>query len=811
MTTAELVQHDLQEGVTLQDLGWHRFRGLSRRERVFQVDIPGLPADFPALKSLDTPRNNLPSQLTSFVGREKEIAEAQQLLSHTRLMTLTGPGGAGKTRLSLRLAREVLNSFDDGAWIVQLAMLFDPELVPNKVVSTLGAREQPGGDLVDTLTDYLRPKKILLILDNCEHLIEACAQLANSLLQACPQLKIVASSRESLNVMGETSYRVPSLTMPNSNGQLTAEEVVQFEAVQLFLERARTIQPGFSLDDANAAAVLQICRRLDGIPLAIELAATRVRLLSPEQIAARLDDRFRLLTDGRRNALPHQQTLRASIDWSYELLPEAERVLLGRLSVFFGGWSLEAAEAVCGDLVTDRNMVEGSDLLDLTGHLVDKSLVVVDDRWEEPRYYLLDTIRLYAAEKLLAIGESTAVRDRHLAYYTQLAAEADPALFGPHQLQWLKRLDAEHDNLLAALARAKEGDAVDLLRLAASLGRYWSIRTSVSEGRKWLKLALARFEASPVSQATAKSSASAEDKAKAYRSLGLLAIRHGEIHEARLALEASVELFRALDSQAGLALALSLLALSELMLSDLEKASIHGEESVTLGRQSGDMGVLSYALSVLGRVHMEAGADQSSARTLLEESVAICRYTGARWAMAVPLRALAALAYHLGDYDGARSGYREAQTIFEELNDLYFVNICRSGQADVARQIGENDLATTLFKETLVAWQELGHRGGAARCMECLAFLTVSKVREKPGPSREQMLNKAARMLGAAEAIRETNEIPMTDPEREDYDHEVAILEAEMEASALAAPWAQGRVLAQEEGAAYALAEEIDG
>ncbi len=409
LATYELVRDHLPSGAALRDLGEHRLKDLTRPEHIFQLLAPDLPADFPPLKTLDAWPNNLPVQLTSFVGREKEMAEIKQQLAplvpsgrggggegRVRLLTLTGPGGTGKTRLSLQTAADLLDAFANGVWLVELAPLADPALVPQTVATALGVREQQGRPVQATLTDYLREKKLLLILDNCEHLVEACASLADALLHACPGLKILASSREALGIAGEAPYRVPSLAIPDPRHLPPLETLTQYEAVRLFIERATTALPAFTVTNDNAPALAQICHRLDGIPLALELAAARVKLLRVEQIAARLDDRFRLLTGGSRTALPRQQTLRALIDWSYDLLSEPERALLQRLAVFAGGWTLEAAEAVCseqkavgsGQKAEDKTLPSAfrilpsafrilpSDVLDLLSRLVDKSVMV---------------------------------------------------------------------------------------------------------------------------------------------------------------------------------------------------------------------------------------------------------------------------------------------------------------------------------------------------------------------------------------------------------------------------------------------------
>ena len=426
-TAALLQQADLQ----LIDLGEHRLRDLAAVEHVFQLNTPGLRSDFPPISSLATYAHNLPVQLTSFVGREREMAEVKRLLSTTRLLTLTGPGGTGKTRLALQAAADLLDRYAGGAWLVELATLSDPSLIGQAVAAALCIQEQPGRSLDEVLIDYLRYKRLLLLLDNCEHLVEACARLADRLLRACPDLTILVSGREALSIAGEVTFQVPSLRVPpvpDPADPPPASAMLAYEATRLFVERAQAARPDFRLTDANAPAVAQICYRLDGIPLAIELAAARVKVLPPEQIAARLSDRFRLLTGGSRTALPRQQTLQALIDWSWDLLPEPERRLLRRLSVFAGGWTLEAAEAVASG---DAGGQESLDVLEGLVQLVAKSLVMAGD---EGRYHLLETIRQYARDRLWAAGEGEALRDRHAGFFLALALEADPHLAGPNMV-----------------------------------------------------------------------------------------------------------------------------------------------------------------------------------------------------------------------------------------------------------------------------------------------------------------------------------------------------------------------------------------
>lgn len=426
-SAAELVLEHLSAGISLRDLGEHRLKGLSNSEYLWQVVAPDLPQDFPLLASLNAIPNNLPTQLTSFVGREKELVELKYMLHAKRLLTLTGSGGTDKTRLSLQVAAEALDTFRDGVWFIELAALADPALVAQAVAASMGVQEKLGRALLDVLIDYLRPKQLLLIFDNCEHLLEACAQLADKLLRSPPQLEIMTSSREALGIAGETVYRVPSLSLVEENQAPDLNAIMNSECVRLFAERASSAQSSFRLTEQNAPSVGQICRRLDGIPLAVELAAARVKVFAPAQIAARLDNRFGLLTGGSRTALPRQQTLRALIDCSYDLLNEPERMLLRRLSVFSNGWTFEAAEGVCAG-----EGIETGALLDLLAHLVEKSVVVVEE--SDPsgaRHRLLETIRQYARDKFLDSGESAGIRNNHLAFFLGFAEEAEPHLFSP--------------------------------------------------------------------------------------------------------------------------------------------------------------------------------------------------------------------------------------------------------------------------------------------------------------------------------------------------------------------------------------------
>jgi predicted ATPase/class 3 adenylate cyclase len=486
--TENLVRGQLPKEVDLRDMGKHSFKDIPQSVRVFQVVVPGLQTEFPALRTPDTHPNNLPAQLTSFIGREKELGDVKRLLQNTHLLTLIGPGGTGKTRLSIQGTREILDHYPDGAWLVELAPILDPVLVPRTTAIAIGLRDEPQRPVLDMLCDYLRGKSLLLILDNCEHLVDACAQMANKILQAAPDVRILASSREALGIGGEVTYRVPSLGLPDLTMLATVETLSQYEAVRLFIDRATSAVPTFAVTNENAPAVAQICHRLDGIPLAIELAAAKIRVLGVEQIAKRLDDRFRLLTGGSRTALERHQTLRAAIDWSYNLLPASEQILFRRLAIFVGGWTLEAAESICVD-----ELIKTAEVLELLEQLINKSLVLMEETQGQTRYRMLETMRQYANEKLVEAGESDVLRDRHLDYFLNLAETAEPYLIRPEQLEWLAMLDADYENLRLALEWALSKETAEpSLRLCAALGHFWEVRGFWIEGSKWLLRALSQ-------------------------------------------------------------------------------------------------------------------------------------------------------------------------------------------------------------------------------------------------------------------------------------------------------------------------------
>ncbi len=657
--TQELVRDSLPPEATLRECGEHRLRDLGRPETVFQLCHLALPSEFPPLLSLESLLANLPLQLTSFIGRDKELAEVKALVDKTKLLTLTGSAGCGKTRLALQVAADLLDEFPDGVWLVELAPLAEAGLVSHTVAQALGIREESGKSPAETLADHLKARRLLLVMDNCEHLLDDCAKLADATLRNCPRVRILATSREALGIAGELTCRVPSLSLPDPKRDTTPESLSHYEAVRLFMDRARSHQPHFAITSENAPAVASICHRLDGIPLAIELAAARIQAMSVEQVEHRLDQRFRLLTGGSRTALPRQQTLRSLIDWSYDLLTDAEKALLCRISVFMGGWTLEAAEGVCAG-----DGVEEWEVLDLLASLVAKSLVVYDESAAavsasiDGRYRLLETIRQYARDRLMETGAGEAVRGRHLDWFMALAERAQPELFGPEQRVWLDRLEREHDNLRAALTwvAAQEHGATGL-RLGAALWRFWSVRGFLTEGSERLREILSHPRAS----------APTVERAGALDGAGLLAMNCGDFTAASALFEEALSIGRELEDGQVIAMACNSLGDARRWLNDIPAARPLYEEALRCGREVNDRWNIAYALTALGILAAGQG-DEAEAWFRLEEGLAIKRALGDKRSIAYSLGHLAALALE-DNRDKARSLREESLRISQELGD----------------------------------------------------------------------------------------------------------------------------------------------
>src|SRR5579872_275743 len=490
--TYELVRTLVGEQVSFTDLGLHRLRDLTQPERVWQAIAPDLPSDFPPLRSVDNLPNNLPVQVTTFYGREKDLEELKTQIEEHRLVTLFGAGGVGKTRLAVQAAAEVLDRYPDGVWIADLAPITDPELVPSVVARAVGMNQSQGQQTAEILPQWLRGKSLLLILDSCEHVLESVATLADAIHHRCPTVRMLATSRQALDLSGEKVSRVSSLGVPRKGGTLSAADAMQFGSVALFVDRATLVNQSFQLTDENAAIVVEICQRLDGIPLAIELAAARVKVLGISNLAQRLNERFKLLTGGSRAALPRQKTLAALIDWSYDLLSPQERALFNRLAIFAGPFSIEAAAAVCSG-----GQVDESDVLDLVASLADKSLIVVETANGDACYRLLESTRQYALEKINASGEREDLTRRHADYFRNIAKTA-AASFGTLSLsQWLERVEPDLENFRAALewSLGSSSDAALGGAIAAALEMFWWHGGAEAEGRRWIDIALRQVDA----------------------------------------------------------------------------------------------------------------------------------------------------------------------------------------------------------------------------------------------------------------------------------------------------------------------------
>jgi predicted ATPase/class 3 adenylate cyclase len=785
----ELLLEDLPENVSLRGLGERRLKDLIRPEHIYQLVIPGLPVDFPALKTLDFYRHNLPVQLTSFIGREKEMEEIKQSVLAHRLVTLTGVGGTGKTRLSLQIAADVVDQFRDGVWFVELAPISDPNLISQAIFSCLGIPEQPGQTILQLLLDYLRAKKLLLVLDNCEHLIAACAELVDTLLSNAHAIKIITTSREALGISGEMIWPVPSLSLPDGRQVPTIAQLSQYEAVQLFIERAMLIQSHFQITNANAPAIAQICFRLDGIPLAIELAAARVKGLSLEQIASRLDDRFRLLTGGNRTALPRQRTLQATIDWSYRLLSEEESMLLRRVSIFAGGWTLEAAEQVCAseELTSDQ-------ILDLLLHLVDKSLVVAKTEEIHPRYYLLETIRQYAQEKMDDSGESSLVRDRHLEYFRSVAEKARPHFRDAEQFVWLDRFETELENVRAALTWALQGGSVEAgLRLAADLGAdtgsFWVNRGHMIEGHEFLEQLLLKSQATgPI-----------EALAAGYFSIAAVGWWLGDFANAHRHVEQSESLwsqlgpsYKAKAAEASV-LKTSLFAVLNTSYDPIE-VSQQFEENLPIFQETGDRWMMAHILFGIA-VYLHESGDLMGARQTMEQSRALFQECGDGLRVSKDNILLAIIATNEGRYEEARKICEEALPFFRQLR--FSIRDEPLWMLGAIAIIEDNYAAAKAwYTECLLFDQEIGIHKQLPECL--IGFASIA--------NSEKRFERAAQLLGAAQAEMEARTPPALESfDQVEFERLRIMLRKELGEAEFEALVATGRAMTMEQAIEFAL------
>jgi predicted ATPase/class 3 adenylate cyclase len=710
-TTAALVRDSLPPGAALRDLGVHRLKDLGPPVRIFQLEAAGLPAAFPPLRSLGNPAlpNNLPAQLATFIGRHRELSEVRALVESARLVTLTGAGGAGKTRLGLQVAAELLDGSGDGVWLVDLAAVTDEGAVASAISRALQIAEAPARPVLDTLLDALAPQDILIVMDNCEHLIGACAKVADAIVTRCPRVHLLATSREPLGIGGETIYRVPSLSLPGP-GEADLEAAGSSDAVVLFIDRARAQGVSLRMDEQTAPVVVSTCRQLDGMPLAIELATARLRSLSLTDLHDRLDQRFRLLTGGSRTALRRQQTLRATVEWSYSLLTEAERQLLRRLSVFAEGFGLDAAEAVCG-----FGGIEAFDVTDLLGSLVDKNLVVAEPTGETLRYRLLETIRRFAAERLTEFGddEAATVAAAHCAHFLHLAETAAPHLTGPGQGQWLARLDADQANLRRAAdyAASRPDGTARVLRFGTALGRFWEVRSRDQEALGLLLSVLTQpdADADPALFAAALATA------------GIAALQCDQAVAVRLGKQ-GVELARQVGDQRLLTESLATLCMAYYFAGDPDRALPLGQQAVQRARQFGDDLVLgrSLAACLLPTSYLDAARYE----TLFTEAIACTGRSGDRLFKLYLYHNAGCHALDIvRDIPAARAHLEQAERLAQAIGISSHhvpVNLGR-----VLREEGDLDGARDKFEEGLRISRRNGDRSGLAQSSVGLAYLAA--------------------------------------------------------------------------------------
>jgi predicted ATPase/DNA-binding SARP family transcriptional activator/DNA-binding CsgD family transcriptional regulator len=748
-----LSQYERLREVLSDDLGMEPGTEITRlQQEIWIGDFP-VEEDFRSGAvpvSATAGKHNLPLSRTSFVGREREMLEVKRHLAMTSLLTLTGAGGCGKTRLALEVARDLVGAFPDGVWLVELAPLSEPALLAQAVAQAVGVREQPGRSLTQTLQNALRVKKTLLIVDNCEHLVGAVVGLIDALLDHCPRLRVLATSRERLNAAGEVGWVVPSLTVPDAvpKARWNSEprELEAYESVRLFVQRARQRDPSFELDVANGEAVSQVCRRLEGIPHAVELAAARTGVLSARQLANRLEDSLELLSRGERTGDPRHQSLRAALEWSHDLLGEEERVLFRRLSVFAGRWTLEVAEEVCSG-----EGIQQVEILDLLSELVERSLVVSEASPEEGvvRFRLLEPTRQYGRERLQESGEADTVLRRHAAWYLAFAEEAEPALKGKQQESWSERLEREYGNLRAALSWALERGEAELgLRLAAALGGFWHMLSGYREGQRWLEAALANGETVLTSV-----------RVKALHWASQMAWERGDCERSMAFSEEGLALSRELGDTAYIAAALFDLGAAAAFQNELERASALAEEAMTLQRELGDEVGLARSLLVLGLVAL-ARYDYEQVMMLQEESLALAHKMEDDFAIILSLQHLAIASLYQGDYRRARALYKRG------------LELCRQ--------------------------QKTRHLTVAH--LHVSAALAASQGRPQ----------RSARLWAAAAALREAIGATLPPFKRRGWDPYIDTARAQLDEEAWEAAWAEGRAMPPEQAIEYALAEEED-
>lgn len=743
--TAALVQRHLPLDGSLADLGENRLKGIQKPENVFQLCHPDLQRDFPPLKSLASFKHNLHPQLSSFIGRRRELDQVKTHLQKHRLVTLLGPGGTGKTRLMLQAAEEMIEDYHEGVWLVELAPLSNPDRIPERVAAALNVQEQPGHRIIDSLTEYLRRKEILLLLDNVEHLVRTSAEFAEHLLIHCPHVRVLATGREALFISGEVTIQIPSLSLPTHE----LEEIAASESVQLFLERARSVRPDFELEEQNSSVIAEVVRRLDGIPLALELAAARLRMMTIEQIKDRLNDRFRLLTGGSRTALPRQQTLQALIDWSWNLLDEKERSLLQRLSVFSGGWSLEAAQSVAGFEPLDE-----LDVFNFLEQLINKSMVTVEfPPGEDAHYGLLESIRQFARDRLIEAEEAQILRGRHADYFVQFSLTVETHMRLSTMVPWMKRTVREIDNLRSVMAWSLQARPDLALRVSAALLSNWSHWIHPSEALNWLESSTG---ANQKVFRSSKKSTLQNDYIKALVALGLVKALLGRVSEALQTLDESIRLAEARGEHrlyaAAFAQKTSSLVQHWHEIPDDRISSM--EEILEMCLEKDFEWESTNIRLILFQFHIQKG-DIKQALSYFERAEQVVQKNRNPRSLALLYFVKARIAVSQGNTEEARTMFQQARAAFTRINDLRLELICKSEEAHVLRQSGNMEEALPIYHETILRWHELGNPIAVAHQLECLAFIAIAR----------RLDRHAAQLLGSAHQTRLKMEAVSTNPQ----------------------------------------------
>jgi len=761
----DITKDSYSEEISFRDLGNRRLKDLIQPIKLYQVMSEDIPADFPPLKTLDARPNNLRVQLTSFIGREKEMTEIKKLFSVTRLLTLLGPGGTGKTRLSLQVGADLIDGYANGVYIAELAPVSDPAMIVQTIIDSLELKPEPGRTPEEILNDYLSEKEMLIILDNCEHLINECAGIAEKLLRNCPKIKIIATSREALNCSGEQTYRLPSLSVPDKSIVNSPEQLTQYESVRLFIERALSVNHNFRVNNNNAPALAGICTCLDGIPLAIELAAARTKVLSVEKIYDRLDNRFNLLTGGSRTALPRQQTLKALIDWSYDLLSEKEKKLWSRLSVFKDGWTLESAEVIC----SDELLTEG-EILDLLSQLAEKSIIIYNEVKE--RYSILETIKQYGEEKLKESDETEKFYLKHLDHFTELTSLSKFKLSGKTNLEYLDKMETEHNNFISAIEWSVHNGKKEKGSLIASeLGHFWITRGHYLTGLKLLQSLL--NDVSGINKNTISKLLNVAgnlnivqgkyEKAMAYYERGLSLSREiqnkneiaisligignteaetGNFEKAQSYFEESLKVSRDCNFYSGITFSLNNLGNVALILGNFKLAEKYTKESLEMNRKSQNKHDIAFSLDTMGNIMTEKG-NLELAQEYLEESLKLTREIGDKSGIAYSLMNLSGISNRNGNQEQALSYLEESLRLRIELDDKTGIAYSLFSIGSICFDQKKYEQAKEYYKESLLIRTKLRDKYGLM-----LSLFSISKIL-----NHEENLSDSVKILAAAETI----------------------------------------------------------